>query len=306
MNTNTIFFNEFGRLRSGWRFAAFAAVFIAVSIVLTTVAYTLAVGTSSDVRPTTVFLLLNGILSLIAALAIGYLCAKVLERLPFSSLGASFERHWLRNLAIGLAVGISTFALAAAIGIVSGGLKFSLSSAPPSEILWTLGLTFLVFAAAAAFEEALFRGYILQTFVRSDLALFGVVLTSLLFATVHNGNPAASPLSWLNTFIAGVWFAVAYLKARDLWLPFGLHLAWNWAQGSIFGVEVSGLTDLVKAPLMREIDTGPAWLTGGNYGIEGGVITTAAIVLSTIALYFLPGQIVSGDAARSNDSIGPA
>ena len=196
MSSNNILFDEDGRLRSGWRFAAFTATFLPISALLSVTAYTLAVGTEARrAGPSTIFLLLNGVFSLLAALAVGYVCGRIFERLDFSAIGASFRGHWLVNFAIGMGIGVGTFAAAAVLGIIAGGLRFSFNTAPAGEILWTLGLTFLVFAAAAAFEEALFRGYILQTFVRSDLTAFAVVLTSVLFATVHNNNPAASPLS---------------------------------------------------------------------------------------------------------------
>lgn len=301
MTIKDIFFGADGLPRSGWRFAIFVFMFIPAGAILSVAAALIAVGIAGGSEPrTSVFLAMNGIFTLTAALGVGWLCGKLLERLPFASLGATFERRWGLNLLLGIVLGIVTFAVGAGIGVASGGLNFSWNSATSAEIMQTLAVSFLVFAAAAAFEEALFRGYILQTFVRSNLMVFGVVLTSLLFATVHNGNPAASPISWINTLLAGVWFAVAYLKTRDLWLPFGLHLAWNWAQGSIFGVEVSGLTDLVKAPLLRELDVGPAWLTGGDYGIEGGVITTIAIVLSTVTIHFLPSALFGRPTADRN------
>jgi membrane protease YdiL (CAAX protease family) len=288
MTNRSIFFGDDGVLRSGWRFAVFALLFVAGGTLFGTLVVALLYAVSQGQPATSTFLVVNGLASLAVALTAGWACGRYLERLPFSALGASFTGPWLRNFLIGLLLGGLTFALGAGIGAVSGGLSFALNPAPTGEILSTFLISFVVFAAAAAFEEALFRGYILQTFIRSELTLFGVVLTSLLFASVHNANPAATWLSWINTFIAGVWFAIAYLKTRDLWLAFGLHLAWNWTQGSVFGVEVSGLTDIVRAPLMRESDAGPAWLTGGDYGIEGGVITTAAILISTVALYFLP------------------
>jgi hypothetical protein len=134
----------------------------------------------------------------------------------------------------------------------------------------------------------LFRGYPLQTFFRSGTKWFGVVFMAVLFATIHVGNPRADLLSWVNTFLAGIWFAVGYLKTRQLWLPFGMHLMWNWMQGAFFGIEVSGLTDITSAPLLKEIDRGPAWLTGEAYGIEAGVACTAALVISTLLLVFLP------------------
>ena len=93
----------------------------------------------------------------------------------------------------------------------------------------------------------------------------------------------------INTILAGIWFGVAYLKTRDLWFVWGMHLMWNWMQGAFFGIEVSGMTNLVTTPLLREIDSGPAWLTGDSYGVEGGIVTTIAIVVSTVVIYFLPG-----------------
>ena len=63
---------------------------------------------------------------------------------------------------------------------------------------------------------------------------------------------------------------------------------WNWFQGAIFGVEVSGIKEFTVAPLFQEIDSGPAWLTGANYGIEGGIVCTAALVFSIALIYFLP------------------
>ena len=60
-------------------------------------------------------------------------------------------------------------------------------------------------------------------------------------------------------------------------------------QGAFFGIEVSGLTNLVSAPLLKEIDGGPVWLTGETYGVEGGIVTTIAITVSTLAICFVPG-----------------
>lgn len=290
MKFENAFYGTDGRLRSGWRFSIFVLGFVLASLVIGTATIAILAAISGGVKPgNATFLVISGVISSTVALAVGWLCGKYLEGLPFDSLGASFAGRWWINFPTGLIIGILTFSLAAGIGVAMGGLSFHLNQeVSASSMISTLLVTFLIFAVAAAFEEALFRGYILQTFVRSDLTWFGVLLTSTIFATVHNGNPSANILSWLNTFIAGIWFCIAYLKTRDLWLPFGLHLAWNWTQGSIFGVEVSGMTDLVAAPIMRETDVGPTWLTGGDYGIEGGVVTTIALVLSLVAIYFLP------------------
>lgn len=301
-----LFYGNDGLLHSGWRFAVFVLGFVLLSLVIGTAVLAALVNISVDTAPGTIsFLVVNGLASLSISLLVGWFCGKYLEGLPFDALGASFVHDWWFRWLAGFGLGFLTFSLAAALGIAAGGLSFHANAdASQLSIITTLLVSFLVFAAAAAFEEVLFRGYILQTFVRSDMTWFGVLLTSTLFATVHNANPAANSFSWANTFIAGIWFSAAYLKTRDLWLPFGLHLAWNWTQGSIFGVEVSGLTEIVKAPILRETDAGPLWLTGGGYGIEGGVLTTIALLISTLAVYFLPvGRRLRGDSKPNGETL---
>ena len=159
-------------------------------------------------------------------------------------------------------------------------------------------MSFVLIAVAAAAEEALFRGYIFQTFARSKLVWLAIALTSVFFGAVHLRNPDWGVISTLNTILAGIWFSIAYLKTRDLWLVTGLHVMWNWVQGAIFGIEISGTTDLASASLMREVDSGPAWLTGGTYGIEGGIAATIALLVSMLVIYLLPWPKMTG-ASRS-------
>jgi len=149
----------------------------------------------------------------------------------------------------------------------------------------TLLLTAVVFIVAAAAEETAFRGYPLQTLLRAHPFWIAALPSSLIFALVHLGNPnAASAFTFINTLLAGIWLAVGYWRARNLWFPLGLHWAWNWVQGAVLGFPVSGITTLAAEPLLRAQDAGPVWLTGGAYGIEGGLSCTAAILFSTAVI----------------------
>jgi uncharacterized protein len=235
------------------------------------------------------FLVGNAVLALVPTILLSWLCGKFLDGVPFRALGASFTKYWLRHFGLGLLIGALTVGFAVLLAVIFGGLSFRIDpAASGSAMLTTLLVSLLVFAVAAAWEEAFFRGYILQTFSRAGLAWLAIALTSLFFGAVHYGNPNAGAISSFNTALAGIWFGIAYLKTRDLWLVWGMHLVWNWMQGAVFGIEVSGLTDITTSPLLLEIDRGPVWLTGENYGIEGGIVTTVAILLSTAAIYFLP------------------
>src|SRR5262249_474156 len=152
-------------------------------------------------------------------------------------------------------IGAITIALAVFVSSIAGGLSFTFDTINGSEaITETLLSSLAIFIIAAAFEESLFRGYMLQTFNLAGLACLGTALPAIFFGLVHLGNKSANTLSTINTMLAGVWFGIAYLKTRDLWFPFGIHLIWNWMQGSVFGIEVSGMTDMSPAPLFNEID----------------------------------------------------
>jgi membrane protease YdiL (CAAX protease family) len=223
---------------------------------------------------------------LAVGLGAGFFCARWLENLPWRSLGLTLHHRWLRDLIVGTAIGIAAMAFAVAIATAAGGLRFSFIGTAmllaAGRSLLTAGV--LLFVAALA-EEATFRGYPLQTFTRAGLIAFGVIVTSVMFGLVHSWNPNVVPgLTFLNTVIAGVWLAAAYLKTRSLWFPLGVHWGWNWALGSIFGLPISG-TRFFSNPILRGDDLGPAWLTGGLYGIEGGVACTITLIVFTLLIW---------------------
>jgi uncharacterized protein len=290
MKFQTVFFNDFGRLRSGWRFAIFMLLFTFSAILLQL--FTKAIlDNLPNGHSSSGFLSLSAgsFASLALVIFTGWFCGKYLEGLPFRALGIWFTKYWLKDLALGLIFGAAAVSFAILIAAAFGGLSFSINhEAGQSAVLLTLAVSFVVFLFAAAFEEVLFRGYMLQTFARAGLSWFAIALTSIFFGAVHLGNPGATSISTANTMIAGILFSVAYLKTRTLWFVLSLHFIWNWMQGAVFGIEVSGLTDITTAPFLKEFDRGPMWLTGENYGIEGGIACTIALIVFTLLTWFLP------------------
>jgi membrane protease YdiL (CAAX protease family) len=290
MNLKPIFFNENGRLRSGLRFMIFLLAFIFLAnfslLMAADVLKSLPIGFSNAGFGG---FLVNSVVSLIIALFLGWLCGKLFEDLPFRALGFWFTKNWFKDLFLGLLIGAFSLSLAAFVAFIFGGESFKYNdSAGSAAMLLTLGTSLVIFTFGAAFEEALFRGYLLQTLARAKLAWVAIALTSLFFAMVHLNNDNANLISTINTALAGIWLGAAYLKTRNLWFPFGIHLMWNWFQGSVFGVEVSGITQFSTAPILREIDSGPAWLTGEHYGLEGGIACTIALIISIALIRFLP------------------
>lgn len=296
MQLSDIFINSAGRLRSGWRALIFTITFLIVSSVLYAIAYrifALIYGyTGIDMLASSWGFVIQAIVLFVPALAIGWACGAFLEGLPLKALGWTLHRGWLRDLLLGSLIGALSLLLATLIGAFSGGFSFSFNA---QGMLFatakTLLLSGVVFVLAAAAEEILFRGYPLQTMTRAQIVWTGIILTSIFFALVHQGNPNLDDpnvfprLAFVNTALAGVWLAVAYLRTRSLWLPLGVHWSWNWMMGSVLGLPVSGITTLAPTPLLRATDLGPAWLTGGAYGIEGGLACTIALIVSTIFVW---------------------
>src|SRR5258705_1145953 len=290
MDLHKAFINEYGRLRSGWRLLFFVVAFIAISFLLATglrIAYAI-LQPILPAGPRAAFFadVIFRCSFLASALLAGYLCTRLFEGLPWRALGLTFHAGWLRDFLIGSVVGLLSLALAVSVATAAGGLRFTTSGREMIlSVVKSLISSAALFIIAALAEEAMFRGYPLQTLARAQLAWLGVLLTSVPFAAVHLWNPNVVPgVTFANTSLAGGWLAVAYLRTRSLWLPLGIHWAWNWALGSLFGLPVSGIL-MVGHPLLQGNDLGPAWLTGGSYGIEGGVAATVALVLSTLFIW---------------------
>jgi membrane protease YdiL (CAAX protease family) len=292
MKPSYIFINEAKRLRSGWRLIIFIAIALVIGNLLfgvTRFAFTRALGiaTSDAILKSNWGHLLQASMIFVVALLAGWACGAALEGLPLRALGWATHPGWLRDLLMGSLVGIASLLVATALATATGGFRFAFNSSQSLPVIGrTLVVSLFFFIIAAASEEVLFRGYPLQTMTRAHLAWVAIVITAALFASAHLDNPNVVPgFTFINTALAGVWLAVAYLRTRSLWFPLGIHWSWNWMMGAVLGLPVSGIERLTPSPLLRATDAGPAWLTGGAYGIEGGAACTVALLLSTVFIW---------------------
>lgn len=206
---------------------------------------------------------------------------KKIDHRPPALLGLNFWSVGLKELIIGMGIGLANFALIFLTLLAFGWISvewvgFAITDA---EIFLLYLASFLVFAA---FEELINRGYIFQTLCEGVGVWTAVIIVNLIFSLVHVVNPAFSILGGVFLFIHGLMYTIVYLKTRSLWGPIGLHMAWNFAQGPIAGINVSG-TAVDKSLFLSEI-SGPDVMTGGSFGAEGGLV---AIIISIILLIVL-------------------
>ncbi|MBW4026128.1 MAG: CPBP family intramembrane metalloprotease [Acidobacteria bacterium] len=264
--------NSFERVRAlGWFFIAMF-YFIFAQIVADHAANGLSSGDSFELvsRLILLFLLLVGYA------AMGY--AGQRQREPIKQMGLMRRPGWGREFALGAALGWGGI-LACLIPIVFfGGLVVTVWTSPHQLLLLLVDLA--VLAVAALTEEIAFRGYPFQRLIEALGPTLATLVMMSIFALIHLRNPGASGASTLTTALFGLVLAVAYLRTRALWLGWGLHFAWNASMGILFGLPISGLTTF--SPVVSSNASGPIWITGGNYGLEGSA--TAVLVLLVLII----------------------
>ncbi|MGX7894855.1 CPBP family intramembrane glutamic endopeptidase [Tsuneonella sp. HG222] len=181
-----------------------------------------------------------------------------------------------RELGAGLLAGFLIFASATGIVWLLGGITFQGVRPIGETQLWQwLGIAIV----SGVFEETLFRGVVLRQFERLGGTWVALVLSSLLFGLIHLGNENATVTGAVAIMLeAGILLGAAYLYTRRLWFVAGIHAAWNFTQGWIFSVPVSGTGEVIGLFSTRR--DGPEWLTGGDFGLEASI---PAIVVCTLA-----------------------
>jgi hypothetical protein len=188
-------------------------------------------------------------------------------------------RDSARGIAVGLVLGIFIFAGMMAILWLAGAYR------PAGFGRWQpLGLALISTVAGATFEEVIFRGFLFRLIAALGGNWTALAVTSALFGLAHIGNPGATWASSLAIAIeAGILLGAAYAAGGSLWLPIGIHAGWNFAEGPIFGMEVSGHTRAVG--WIGGHLQGPEILTGGAFGPEASIV--AVVVCLALAAFYL-------------------
>ncbi len=205
------------------------------------------------------------------------------DRLPLAWAGIGVHRWTLRELGQGAALGLTIALLAWLATAATGSTRPAAASA--SHIAYLL----VWFVAGAAAEELVFRGYLFQRLIEILGATAATLLVAALFAYAHAGNPHATTLSTINTFLGGVFFALGFIRTGSLWFPLASHVVWNFTLAAT-GLPVSGIdfgTGLLQT------GGAPALIGGGPYGPEAGLATTVAMALGIAALAALPSITLS-------------
>ena len=214
-------------------------------------------------------------------IAASWLSLRVLEKRPLKDVGLPLQASSLKHLGWGVLMGGSMITVIFLFESSTGMMSRTLLTHDLSAIAAAGGLSILLFSIAAFGEELLFRGYLFQTLTAGTNKWIATGAFAVLFGAAHMANPSVTFFSLSNIALAGVWLSIAYYRSGALWFPFGLHFGWNFFQHWYAFPVSGGAFNSIR--IFALVQTGPAWLTGGNFGPEGGALSTV-VLLVTIAV----------------------
>jgi membrane protease YdiL (CAAX protease family) len=191
--------------------------------------------------------------------------------------------HAVRELGVGLGLGALLFCATIAILAAFGAYQITGNNG------WQIMLAVLPASIlGGVLEEVLIRGVVFRILEQWLGSWTALGISAVIFGALHLLNPGATVLNAAAISIeAGVLLAAAYMLTRRLWLCIGTHIAWNFTQGGIFSVAVSGGS---SKGLLQSRMIGPDWLTGGTFGAEASVVALGVCLAAGIALAVLAAK----------------
>ena len=245
---------------------------------------------------------------LLAVLISTWLAVRFLDQRAFSQLGLQIDRNWWFDLIFGLALGAVLMTL---IFAVESGLQWVTVSdtmvvgSNTSVPFWLaiLGPAF-AFICVGISEEILTRGYQMRNMAEGFnfgrrhavvALLASYLVSSFVFGMLHVRNPNSTWISTIYLMMAGLFLGLGLVLTGRLGLPIGLHISWNFFQGTVYGFPVSG-NEFSSTAFIAIEQAGPVRWTGGAFGPEAGLIGIFAIVLGC-GLILLWVRMRYGDVA---------
>ena len=196
------------------------------------------------------------------------------------------KKHIFKHYGSGFIFGFLMMSSAVAIMAFTGQITLTGFNLKLSGIGVFLFKVFMWFPQGAS-EELMFRGFMIPAYSKRYKTAIGVVISSLLFSAFHSLNAGFTPLASINLVLIAVLFALIYLLTGDIWMTSAMHTAWNLSQGNIYGLQVSG-NDSANS-LVTAVYSGKSsdLITGGAFGPEGGIATTAVTLICLIIVIIL-------------------
>ena len=212
---------------------------------------------------------------------------KVIEKRSLSSIGFN-KNNWLKKYSLGFLIGLAMMSIIVLILLPFGYITVDKNPIQPVGVSAIASVLVILFGwiIQGATEEIVTRGWLLNVLSTKYNKGVGLLISSTLFGLMHLTNPNVNYIAVINIILVGLFYGLYVIKTNDLWAVCGMHSAWNFAQGNIFGFKVSGL-DVSVGSLIDLNLVGSDFVTGGIFGPEAGITATFILLASIGILLFI-------------------
>jgi membrane protease YdiL (CAAX protease family) len=228
--------------------------------------------------------ILIGLFSLsIAAL---WLWMQIYEERSFWTVGLT-KSGWFKKYLSGFGLGILMLGCTIGMMAIWGGIQFEADSLMPTgeDAILPVILFLFGFIIQGGSEEILIRGWQFQVISVRYKPWIGAVVSSLVFALLHGLNNGINAIAILNLLFFSALLILIVLKDGNLWSACGWHSSWNWAMGSVLGLDVSG--NHSRGGVFVDLKTaGPEILSGGEFGPEASIVTSIVLLAGILLVLF--------------------
>lgn len=205
-----------------------------------------------------------------------FLWVRCIEKRPVVSMGFG-GLHRIRAYVGSAALGMVSITCIVTVLMLSGAIKLHpVSPLSPGRVLLPVMIAMPGWIIQSASEEIAIRGWLIPVVGARYGPLRAVIITGCAFGAIHLLNTGATFLSLVNLALSGVFFALYAIRQGRIWGVCGLHMGWNFAQGNLFGVSISGERSN-NAMFVCET-TGGDLLSGGAFGPEASPVTTVFLI----------------------------
>lgn len=263
------FLNSEQQLRNGWWILMFFIALAAFLVPVLLIAQKSNMEVSMDIQ--TVIIVLASMI-----------CQRLRGK-PLAELLGRFGLQWFKELGAGGLIGSLLMLIPALILGLPGLVHWQWNPEGVSVLMPSL----LLFAGVAIAEELLFRGFIFQRLISGMGQWTAQLVIAAFFLLTHLNNPGMTGgikvMASINIFLASILFGLAFIQTKSLAMPLGLHFMANFVQGGILGFGVSGAEQ--SGLLISVFGNFPAWLTGGQFGLEASLPGLIVVAITLLLLY---------------------
>lgn len=243
------------------------------------------------------------LVSQIVLILVFILYCRLFEKRKANTLGFR-KKGFPAEYAKGMLAGAVMYVAAYGICLLTGSVHFLTDSVEGTTGLY-LVVFFVGYMIQGMAEEVICRGYLISALGRRCSVVMSIVISSLFFAMMHGMNSGIGFLAYFNLFLFGTLMGLLFVRFENIWLVGAIHSVWNFMQGNVFGIQVSG-NPVQPSLFSTEFVEGREFINGGSFGSEGGLAVTVVLLAATALLLWemsKKGYIV--EAERVNPYDGP-